>query len=53
MGRTSDYLGDNPVRLNLVMRRGVPVGIMRGWTASSTTERPTPARYVAHRPTRQ
>ena len=29
IGRTSDYLGDNPVRLNLVMGRGVPVGIMR------------------------
>lgn len=29
MGRTSDYLGDNPVRLNLVLGRGVPVGIMR------------------------
>ena len=29
IGRTSDYLGDNPVRLNLVMGRGVPAGIMR------------------------
>lgn len=29
IGRTSDYLGDNPVRLNLVTGRGVPVAIMR------------------------
>ena len=29
IGRTSDYLGTNPVRLNVVMGRGVPVGIMR------------------------
>ena len=29
MGRSADYLGDNPVRLHLVTGRGVPVGIMR------------------------
>ena len=29
IGRTSDYLGDNPVRLHLVTGRGVPVAIMR------------------------
>ena len=29
IGHTSDYLGDNPVRLHLVTGRGVPVGIMR------------------------
>ena len=29
IGRTSDYQGANPVRLNMVVGRGVPVNIMR------------------------
>ena len=29
IGRTPDYLGTNPVRLNVVVGRGVPVNIMR------------------------
>ena len=29
IGRTSDYLGTNPVRLNVTVGRGVPVSIMR------------------------
>ena len=53
LGRTSDYLGDNPVRLNLVMGRGVPVGIMRELDIKLDDGAPIPERCVAHRQVRR
>lgn len=47
IGRTDDYQGENPIRLHLVIGRGVPVGIMRELDTKVDDGRPQTGRVRA------